>query len=94
MDGIPYDPSWLVNLAIQQFPTESKLHEALRACTSASVDGEVTYFVDRMEGKFAFNVTLFSAERGRVVLDVLKDGRIGGFSVIETPLQAIKPKMQ
>jgi hypothetical protein len=84
-----YDPTWLVILAEQQFPEERWLQEALKNCTSAerSEDGfgEIVTFIDRMEGKFKENVVLIAPQVGRVALDILVDGRVGGYSIIEMP---------
>ncbi len=79
----PYDPTWLVELAVANFPAETWLHDALRRCTSSveDLDNSVT-FVDRMEGRFQQNIVLFSPSRGKIVLDLLQDGRIAGFEVI------------
>lgn len=85
MEWKEYDPSWLVSLAEQQLPTEPWLQDALRACVKAAHDGTIVYFVDRMEGKFKQNITLFSSERGDVVLDLLQDGRIGALEILGSP---------
>ena len=77
-----YDPTWLVELARAQHPEESWLHTALAACTRClQEDAETSYFVDRMEGHFARNVILSWPERGKIVLDILTDGRVGGMSI-------------
>lgn len=84
----PFDPTILILLAKQQYPDEAALHEALSCCTSAeliddgSPEGGGLYFVDRMEGTFKQNVVLFWPMKGKIVLDLLEDGRIGGMSVI------------
>ena len=77
-----YDPAWLVALARQQYPEEPWLAAALESCTKCSREGSVVYFVDRMEGKFKQNVFLFSADQGKVVLDLLEDGRIGAMEIL------------
>lgn len=83
----PYDPTWLVELAVTNFPAETWLHDALRQCTTCVEDlGDFVTFVDRMQGKFQQNIVLFSPEKGKVVLDLLEDGRIGGFEVISISL--------
>jgi hypothetical protein len=84
-----YDPTWLVELAKAQFPNETWLHAALAACIRAEpIDPdreEGLYFIDRMEGKFWQNVILVSHTRGKIVLDILKDKRVGGMSFIKLP---------
>lgn len=86
----PYDPSWLVELALQQYPEEPWLHDALRACTQSEPVSEFPddgiYFIDRMEGEFWQNVILVCPVRGKIVLDILTDRRVGGLSTIELPL--------
>ena len=88
-----YNPQWLIDLAKQQKPDLSWLHEALEKCTSCEGDPDnlaydALYFVDRMDGKFKTNVILFSPEHGKIVLDILEDGRVGSIST--TPASVIK----
>jgi hypothetical protein len=89
MAFLPYDPSWLVELAKAQFPNDSWLHEALIACTHAEPipddPDEGVYFIDRMEGEFWQNVILVHPEKGRIILDILKDKRVGAMSMVEIP---------
>jgi len=80
-----YDPSWLVALAQEQFPQEKALHAALGKCSQASGDIPYIHFVSprrankpNAEWQFARNVTLEDPKKGELILDVLKDGRIGG----------------
>ncbi len=84
-----YDPSWLVELAQKQFPELDWLPLALEACTEAERTedgyGEVVIFIDRMEGKFKENIILIEPKVGRIALDILIDGRVAGYSVIEMP---------
>lgn len=88
MDWREYDPTWLVELAKQQYPTEAWFHESLAGITKALNESEdVLYFVDRMEGKFLQNVTLFSPEHGRIVVDVLRDRRIGGLEFLRDTVE-------
>lgn len=88
-DRIPwtsFDPHWLVELAEAQKPEIPWLAEALRQCVKAQISNDINgsvYFVDRMEGKFSSNIILLSKNHGKVVLDILKDGRVGGYSIIE-----------
>ena len=86
-----YDPTWLVELAKQQYPELEWLPEALRNCTEAERAedgyGEVVTFIDRMEGKFRENIILIEPKVGRIALDILIDGRVAGYSVIEMPFK-------
>ncbi|MCC6954717.1 MAG: hypothetical protein IT290_11410 [Deltaproteobacteria bacterium] len=86
MEAAKYDPRWLVELALQQFPGEPWLAAALEKCTTiVDRDGEILFFVDRMEGKFKQNVNLLDPTKGRVVLDLLVDGRVGALEILGTP---------
>ena len=38
-----------------------------------------------MEGKFKENIILIEPKVGRIALDILIDGRVAGYSVIEMP---------
>ncbi len=86
----PYDPTWLVDLARVQKPRRPEIAEALARCTLARVESVAyTYFVDPVnangpgaEWQFSENVILESLDRGQLVLDVLKDGRIGGVELL------------
>lgn len=80
---IDYDPSWLVALARDQQPA---LADALAACTRASVESDAYIHFVSSEGasqpgsqwQIACTVFLYDPRHGELVLDVLKDGRIGG----------------
>lgn len=82
-EWIVYDPSWLVALARDQEP---RLVDSLAKCTKALVESPAYIrFVPSdapnqpgSEWQFDENVMLEDPERGIVVLDVLKDGRVGG----------------
>ena len=92
MSRAKYDPSWLVELAKKQLPELEWLPAALEACTEAERTedgyGEVVVFIDRMEGKFRENIILIEPKVGRIALDILKDGRVAGYSVIEMPFKS------
>lgn len=84
----PYDPTWLADLARQQHPDRPELATALARCTSAqwSDSRAYVYFVLPPESPNApgsdwqiqENVRLEDAAAGDIVLDLLRDGRIGG----------------
>lgn len=84
----PYDPSWLADLARAQLPGEAWLPEALLRCTTGRVEsdsGAYIHFVDPCCGTWEFkrNLHLASREHGWIVLDVLKEGRIGGVEFVD-----------
>lgn len=81
-----YDPSWLVNLAQEQLADRPEIAKALAACRRAAIESRAyLHFVDAAnankpgaEWQFAENVRLEDPKQGDLILDVLKDGRIGG----------------
>jgi hypothetical protein len=83
-----HDPTWLVVLAREQQPD---LADALSRCTTALVESRAyIHFVPSKsanqpgsEWQFERNVFLHHPEHGRLVLDVLKDGRIGGVEFLD-----------
>ena len=87
----PYDPSWLVDLAIEQAPDKPWLADALAICTLASgADSAYIKFVDSgnpnapgSEWQFDSNIVLHHPIEGEVVIDVLKGRRIGGVELWE-----------
>ena len=82
----PYDPAWLVALALEQCPDLPWLSHALAACTQASVESAAYLrFVDPRnpnqpgsDWQFEENIILEDPNRGDVVLDILKEHRVGG----------------
>lgn len=98
-----YDPTWLVSLARARHPDNPALAEALAACIRASIESE--YYVrfvsavraNRPGSKWQFdrNVLLEDSPEGDLILDVLKDGSIGGVEFLSKrlasgPLRSIR----
>lgn len=85
-DSPTYDPTWLVNLVRLEFPEEVALAVALADCTAPLSAGPAyVRFVDvanpnapGSDWQFDRNVVLDSSPQGMVVIDLLKDGRVGG----------------
>jgi hypothetical protein len=83
-----YDPTWLVDIAKRERATDTWLIEALARCTRAWISCKsAIYFVDvtnpnqpGSEWQFKKNILLNDK---RLVLDVLKDGRIGGVEFLD-----------
>lgn len=80
-----YDPSWLVALAREQHPDDVQLAKALSNCTRAICAESYVAFVSNSrqnlpgsEWQFGRNVILEGPDEEEIVIDVLKDGRIGG----------------
>jgi hypothetical protein len=85
-----FDPSWLVELAREQHPDDKALHAALAECRQAQVQPAYIRFVSgarpNQRGsawQFGRNVALLDPLYGEVILEVLKDGRIGGAELWE-----------
>ena len=84
---VAYDPTWLVALARDQ---RRALAPALSQCTRALVESRAyIYFVPGdganqpgSEWQFDRNEVLHDPKEGELVLDVLKDGRIGGIEFL------------
>lgn len=86
-----YDPGWLVALVRAQMPDDRPLLDAVHRCTRASVESRAyTRFVSGFRAnqpgaawQFDHNVTLESEDYGHLVLDVLKDGNVGGLEFVD-----------
>jgi hypothetical protein len=86
-----YDPTWLVELAREQVPEEPWLPDALSTCRRAwRRSAACTYFVDPTnpnkpgsDWQFDANIVVEHPTEGTLVLDVLKDQRIGGFETLD-----------
>jgi hypothetical protein len=82
----PYDPSWLVSLALEKFPDRPWLAESLAACTRCRWKRDIyVHFVDPTNGnqpgsewQFDYCLPVLDPNNGNLILDVLKDRRIGG----------------
>ncbi len=76
-----FDPEWLVALIHAQEPNPV-LEAEVAKCTRAIKESDAYFhFVDPAEQtgyEFDHNVALLDREHGMVVLDVWRDGRVGG----------------
>lgn len=87
----PYDPHWIVDLAKAQYPDAPQFAAAIALCTRRSVESPAySHFIDPTdankpgaEWQFDQNIMLESETDGMIVLDVLKDGRIGGAEFVD-----------
>lgn len=87
----PYDPKWLVTLLQEQFPSEEAAAKALTTCRVGRWESRAyIHFVDsrnanepNAEWQFERNIVLQHPQEGMIVLDVLKDGRIGGVEFVK-----------
>jgi len=86
-----FEPAPLMELARQNHPGEPWIVEALSKCTHAlSVSSVMVYFVASekpnepgSEWQFRTNVVLESPVDGTMVLDILKDGRVGAIEYVD-----------
>ena len=86
MSGDVYDPTWVVDLARQQYPEDHRLHESLAACTRVvrycDCGCGTPYFVELdpdalgEDSEFGLRVTLHRPHEADVVVDLLPDGRV------------------
>ena len=91
----PYDTSELVELARRTLPEQLWVADALARCSDALVATPYhVYFVDSSrpnepgsEWQFRENVVLESPTEGDIILDVLKDGRIGALEFLGRKLR-------
>jgi hypothetical protein len=87
----PYDPSWLIAVAEEQAPDDTVLLEGLARSTHAlGQNPAYVRFVSQAnanqlgaEWQFERNVIFEDTPFGFVVVDVLKDGRIGGIEFVD-----------
>jgi hypothetical protein len=86
----PFDPRELIDAARREYPEQPWIAEALSHCTEAfSVSRWMVHFVDPAKPnepgsawQFRENVTLESPADGDIVLDILKDGRVGAIEYL------------
>ena len=83
---VAYDPGWLVEAAVREHPDQPWLAAALARCTRARWESEAyVHFVSASranqpgaEWQFGSSLALEGTTHGTVMLDILRDGRIGG----------------
>lgn len=85
----PYDPTWLVELAGEQFPDRPSLAEALAKCTRARDGGVVLHFVPSRRPnrpgsawQFKESLILEHPTEGDLVVDILEGERVGAVEFI------------
>jgi len=94
----PYDPTWLVQLAEEQAPERPWLSAALSKCTKGRWDSPAYLrFVESRnanqpgsEWQFEENIILEHPEHGDLVLDILKEYRIGGVEFLSRVLAGVE----
>lgn len=86
MNDERYDPTWVVELAKQQYPEDYRLHQALALCTRVvhhcGCGCGTPYFVDLASEEpgehsdFGMRIVLRQEDGRPVVVDLLPDGRV------------------
>lgn len=87
---VKYNPGWLVTLLQEQLPDKIEIIDALQNCTRGVWQQKnYIYFVSPKnadlpgsEWQFKENLIVEDETRGMVVIDLLKDGRIGGIHFV------------
>jgi len=80
-----YDPTWLVALldSMRWKDEETKQHivSAARSCKIITEqDGNTTYFVEKKNWRYDYTKTLDSKDGALILLDILRDDRIGAIT--------------
>jgi hypothetical protein len=86
-----YNPSWLVVLACEQHPQQPWLPDALSQCTRCLRESDAyIYFVNPVnpnepgsEWQFDTSILLECPTEGLLVLDILKENRVGGVEFVD-----------
>lgn len=86
-----YNPDWLVKIAEEKFPEETDIIDSIRKCiTGFWRSPAYLYFVNpqnanepESEWQFKDNIVIDDTEEGDIVLDILKDNRIGGIEFLK-----------
>lgn len=86
-----FNSQWIVELVKKQEPERLDIIEALEKCTKGKWESRAyIYFVSQKnanqkgaEWQFKENIVLEHKKIGTIVLDVLKDGRIGGIEFVK-----------
>ena len=85
-----YDPSWLVEAAKYRFEEYPWLKSALLECTEAKEESDwYTYFVNgarpnkpNSEWQFQESITVEDSPEGEIIIDVIRNNRIGGIEYL------------
>ena len=105
MHFTPHDPTWLVQLAREQRPDLPWLAESVAQCTQwhRKIQGrkKKCIYVDFVtpeaanqpgtDWQYRETISLQHPEFGHIVLDVLKDNRVGGVELYDRLFSSGKP---
>lgn len=89
-----YDPSWIIKASEYRTKEYSWLANALKQCTKAKEKSEYyTYFVDKSkpnkpgsEWQFQESITIENSPEGDIILDIIKNNRVGGIEFLSKVL--------
>ena len=98
VEGKPYDPTWLVQLAEKQAPERPWLSVALSKCNKGRWESPAYLrFVEARnanqagsEWQFEENIVLEHPEHGDLVLDILTEHRVGGVEFLPHVLASVE----
>lgn len=86
-----FDNTWLLESAKDKFPDDYELHNSIRECRKV-MNG--CYFVNpknpnkpNSEWQFERSIILENTIEGDIVLDILKDGRVGSIEYLDSELR-------
>ena len=87
---LKYNQELLVTLMQEQLPDKTEIIEALKSCTRGVWQKKnYIYFVNPKnpdllgsEWQFKENIIVEDEARGMILLDILKDGRVGGIQFV------------
>ncbi len=85
-----YNPDWLIKIAKEQIPEEKEVIENLKSCIQCYKESKAYYYFIHSENpnepnsewQFDENIVLHSKEKGEIVLDILKEKKIGGIEFL------------
>ena len=86
---VQYDPAWLIELAKKQIPNEAEIIDSLKSCTTivgfCGCGCGDPYFIDpdSEDWSFDYNVELQREDGVDIILDIMKNKRIGSIEIGE-----------
>jgi len=83
---VDFDPDWIIDLVKVQEPLRKDIIDALKKCKKGYWNSKAwVYFADKdgPEWQIAENFILNHETKGLIVLDLLKNGKIGGIEFVK-----------
>lgn len=86
-----YDLNWLIEVAKEQIPEEKEIIKNLELCTSCYKSSRAYYYFvftenpnePNSEWQFDENIILHDKKNGEIVLNIIKDKRVGGIEFLK-----------